>query len=241
MAAIPLRQRDPIDYPESDGKPMAETEVHLDEMFYLIAAFKEHFRNAADVHVGGNLLFYYVEGDPRSCTAPDCFVVRGSDKALRRTWKLWEEGKAPCLVAEVTSRSTRGEDLKHKKELYERLGIEEYVLYDPLAEYLSPPLQGFQLVAGRYQPLPLAPDGSLASLTGVTFHLEEGRVRLRNTATGEPLLRLEEKDQAVRKAEQAQHKAEEAQRRAEKAAAREAGMRRALEEEVARLRQELKG
>ena len=107
MAAIPLRQRDPIDYPESDGKPMAETHVHLKEMVYLIEAFEEHFQDAADVYVGGNLLFYYVEGDPRSCTSPDCFVIRGTDKALRRTWKLWEEGRVPCLVVEVTSRSTR--------------------------------------------------------------------------------------------------------------------------------------
>jgi Uma2 family endonuclease len=220
MAAIPLRQRDPIDYPESDGKPMAETEVHLDEMFYLIMAFKEHFQDAADVHVGGNLLFYYVEGDPRACTAPDCFVVRGSDQAQRRTWKLWEEGKVPCLVAEVTSRSTRGEDLKHKKGLYERLGVEEYILYDPLAEYLSPPLQGFQLVAGHYQPLPLAPDGSLASRTGVTLRIEDGRVRIRNTVTAEPYLRVEEKNEARRT---------------------EAETRRALEEEISRLREELKG
>jgi Uma2 family endonuclease len=220
MAAIALHQHDPIEYPESDGKPMAETELHLNEMVYLIEAFKEHFRDAPDVHVGGNLLFYHVEGDPRACTSPDCFVVRGSDKSLRRTWKLWEEGRSPCFVAEVTSRSTRGEDLKHKKKLYERFGVEEYVLYDPLAEYLSPPLQGFQLVAGRYQPLPLAPDGSLASRTGVTLVLEEGRIRLRDTVTGAPLLRVEEKNEALR---------------------REAETRRALEAEVARLRQALKG
>ncbi len=213
MAAIPLRQRDPIDYPESDGKPMAETHIHLKEMVYLIEAFEEHFQSSTDVYVGGNLLFYYVEGDPRSCTSPDCFVVRGTDKTLRRTWRLWEEGRGPCFVAEVTSRSTRGEDLKHKKELYERLGVEEYVLYDPLAEYLSPPLQGFQLAGGRYQPLPLAPDGSLASRTGVTLRIENGRIRLRNSATGEPLLRVEEKNEA----------------------------RRTLEEEIARLRRELQG
>lgn len=228
MAAIPLRQDDAIVYPESDGKIM-ESEAHFDDMYYIAYALRRYFADVPDVHAGGNLFFYYVQGKPAYCFGPDCFVVRGSDKRERNVWKVWEEGgRLPCFIVEITSASTKEEDLKTKRELYQRLGVEEYFLYDPLGEYLRPPLQGLRLVDGRYEPIAPAPDGSLDSRTlGVTLLLEGGRIRLRETATGRPLLRNEETHEALS--------------RAEEAAAREAAARQALEEEVARLRRELEG
>lgn len=55
MAAIPLQR--PVEYPESDRQPMGETELHVQEMMYLLAAFQEHFRKSADVYVASNLFF----------------------------------------------------------------------------------------------------------------------------------------------------------------------------------------
>ena len=46
-------------YPESDGKPMAETEYHRDIMIDFIQMLKHHFRDVDDVYVSGNLLMYY--------------------------------------------------------------------------------------------------------------------------------------------------------------------------------------
>ena len=63
-AAIPLQRE--VYYPESDGKPMGETEIHRDEIYGLIWALQQHYRHVPDVHVTGDLLFYYVQGDPRS-------------------------------------------------------------------------------------------------------------------------------------------------------------------------------
>jgi hypothetical protein len=82
-------------YPESDGKPMAETELHRDLMLELIEAARWHFRNVPDLHVTGNLLVYYEEGNPAVSVAPDFFAVRGIAKDRRRTYKIWEEGKPP--------------------------------------------------------------------------------------------------------------------------------------------------
>ena len=90
-----------IEYPESDGQPVAETDRHRDLMFDLIAATRHHFRDVPDVYVSGNLFVYFVEGDPRECVAPDFFLVRGVPKGQRRTYKVWEEGKAPEVVIEV--------------------------------------------------------------------------------------------------------------------------------------------
>jgi Uma2 family endonuclease len=192
MTAIPFQRE--IVYPESDGEPMAETEFHLDETIYLIEALRERFRDKTDVYVCGDMFLYFKEGDPRSVVSPDAFVVRGISKRKRRVYKLWEEqGRGPCLVVEVTSDSTRDEDLGRKKSLYERLGVEEYVLYDPLGDYLEPRVQGFRLSGGRYAKISPGADGSLISLTaGVTFRMEGLQVRLVETASGRSFLRYEE-------------------------------------------------
>ncbi len=55
---------------------------------------------------------------------------------------------------EVTSRKTRRKDSGPKKTLYERIGTEEYILFDPFGDYLRPRLQGFRLRRSRYQPIP---------------------------------------------------------------------------------------
>jgi len=191
MAAIPLRQD--IHYPESDGKPMGETEIHIREIIYLFEALDEHLRGVPEVYVGADMLLYYVEGNPGKFVVPDVFVTRGVPRGERRTYKLWEEGLPPSLIVEVTSDSTRTEDVSRKKALYEQLGVEEYILYDPLQDYLRPPLQGFRLVEGHYQPIPTGADGAILSqTTGVTLRIEERGIRALHTATGEPILSNEE-------------------------------------------------
>ncbi len=69
-----------IFYPESDGKPMAETDKHRDLMTDFIQMLKQHFENVNDVYVSGNLFLYYEEGNPRKVIAPDVFVVFGVEK-----------------------------------------------------------------------------------------------------------------------------------------------------------------
>ena len=129
---------------------MAETDLHRDEMVDLIHALKRRYRDVPDVYVTGNLFFYFVQGDPRAVVAPDLFLVKGVAKGQRRTYKLWQEGRVPSLVIEITSDSTRDEDLSKKKLCYERLGIEEYFLHDPYGDYLDPRLQGYRLGKNRY-------------------------------------------------------------------------------------------
>jgi hypothetical protein len=181
---------------------MAETEVHGEVMMDLLRAFRRRYADVPDVYVWGNMLLYYVEGDPRACVAPDLFLVKGVDKHQRRTYKLWEEGRAPSLVIEVTSKSTQTEDVQAKKGVYERLGVAEYFLFDPLGEYLRLRLQGYRLGGGRYEPLASA-DGTLTSReAGLLLTPEGTRLRLRDAATGERLLWAEEVDEAREAAEE---------------------------------------
>jgi Uma2 family endonuclease len=229
-----------IEYPESDGRPLGETDIHRQEILDAIAALTEYYRLESQTYVAGNLMFYYEEGNPRASLSPDVFVVRGIPKGLRRTYKLWEEGRAPDMVIEVTSRSTRREDMQHKRNLYARIGVQEYFLYDPLAEYLKPPLQGFRLESGQYAPIAPAADGSLrCAALGLRLSIENQRLRLTDEATGEPLLRPAEVAAALR-SEAAARQAEAAARQAE-AAARSAAEQQLAEREaeLARLQAEL--
>ena len=97
------------------------------------------------MYVSGDLLVYYVQGNPRKYVVPDAFVVKGVVPKARRVYKIWVEGKAPDVVIETTSKKTRRKDTVEKPELYARLGVKEYFLFDPHQEYLDPPLQGHRL------------------------------------------------------------------------------------------------
>jgi Uma2 family endonuclease len=227
MTTIPLSRE--IEYPESDGRPIAESQPHGQVIFDLYHSLSRRYAEVPDVYVWFNMLLYFVQGDPSSCVVPDVFLVRGVDKHERRTYKVWEEGRAPSLICEVTSESTRDEDLVTKKSVYERLGVEEYFLFDPWGEYLEPRLQGYRLAGGRYQSL-VHQEGALASqVAGIRLMPEGRRLRLRDAETDKPLSWMDE-DAARREA--AQRQVNEERRLREAAEQRN----RALEEELARLR-----
>ena len=74
-----------VDYPSSDGQPMAETDHQRTPLTYAVEALRHHFRDRPDVYVSGNLFIYYEEGNPHAVVAPDVFVVLGADRADRST------------------------------------------------------------------------------------------------------------------------------------------------------------
>lgn len=223
VATAPTKEG--VIYPETDGKPMAETDPHRKEMTAVIEALADYFREAPDVYVSGNLLLYYEEGNSSASVAPDVFVVKGVPRGDRRIYKLWEEGKAPDVVIEMTSRGTRLEDLGTKRALYAWLGVKEYFLYDPLGEYLEPPLQGYRLGDRDYEWIEPVAEGALYSEElGLELRLENGHLRLVDPRTGERLLTPAE--------------AHEARRAAEARAARAEAELERLRAELARLRGE---
>ena len=134
---------------------MAETELHLNDMIDAIQLLEDYFADQPNVYVCGNLLLYYEEGNPRKHVSPDVLVALGVPKEPHRDYYLvWKEGKAPDFVVEITSKSTKREDKKKKFEIYrDILKVPEYFLFDPSADYLDPPLQGFRLVGGEYVPI----------------------------------------------------------------------------------------
>jgi len=224
----------PIPYPESDGEPLGETDSHITVILHLLEALRYFFRQEKRIYVAANMLFYYEEGDPTAVKAPDVFVVKGVAKHQRRTYKLWEEKKAPCVVLEITSRQSRLEDQGTKRALYEMLGVREYFLFDPLDEYLSPRLQGLHLVGGSFKAMSASAQGTLRSKElGLILRPEGKQLRLVDPRKGQALPTLEEA------AELAQAQFQRAKKESRRAA-REAQRADAAEAELARLRGEQK-
>jgi len=174
------------DYPSSDGKPMAETDWHRDLMLTLIQTLEIHFRADPEVYVSGNLLVFYEPGNKRRHISPDVLVVRGVPKTPKRlNYLTWEEGKAPDVVIELTSKTTRSEDVRKKKDLYrDVLRIPEYFLFDPLQDYLKPSMQGFRLADGEYVPIEPSHGRLRSEVLGMDLEREGNALRLRDHATG---------------------------------------------------------
>lgn len=80
---------------------------------------------------------------------PDLFFVRFGSPADNIT-TTWIEG-APALVIEILSKSTASRDLRRKRELYEKYGVEEYWIVDIARQSIT----ALQLVGGNYQPIAL--------------------------------------------------------------------------------------
>jgi Uma2 family endonuclease len=229
-----------IDYPESDGKPLGETDFHITVILYLRQALRHFFRRVENIYVAANNLFYYEEGNPRVFVSPDVYVVKGVSGQDRRIYKLWEEGVAPCVVFEITSRSTRRQDLGDKRALYEMLGVQEYFLFDPEGDYLKPQLQGFRLLEDFYTPIPHEQNGAVYSEElDLVLRPEDHLLRLFDPETGQLLPTLDEAVEEIAEAlERAEAEAERAQAEAERAQV-EAQRADKAEAEAARLHTEL--
>lgn len=213
-----------IDYPDSDGLPMAENESQFWPILYVGSSLDRYFQARDDVYVVGNILLYYQEADPGTdkpseSVSPDLMVVIGAPKHVRSSYKLWEEPKAPDFVLEIVLESTWQADSSKKRDIYAEIGVSEYWQVDPVGAYLRPPLQGFQLVEGHYEPIPTAQraDGSLAGHSealGLELYLNpdapvQEALRFYDPVRGEPLRSLRE-EQTARREEQAARKAAEA-------------------------------
>ncbi len=267
LATAVLEEREaappPVEYPCSDGLPMADSDWQNRAMAEAQAALRLHFADRRErVYVACDTFVYYREGDAGARVAPDVFVVRGVSGENRKSYRVWREGPVPQWVLEVASEATVRRDLAAKKKLYRRLGVREYWQFDPTGETLGrlrgARLEGWALRGGRYEPLETTAEGAAWSAElGLGLEVQGELLRFRDPATGLRIPTLEEEARARREAQRerdaaqrerdaearlrrAAQREQDAARRERDAARRErdaeARKRRALEAELAVLR-----
>ena len=207
-------------YPESDGKPMADTDLHIQWIIWLRQVLEGHFAQRPEVYISGNIMMYDIEGPLRTAVFPDILVSFGIGQKDRRTYR---------------------NDLEGKVAHYAAMGIPEYFLYDVDRRYLPTPLMGFRLVEDAYiEVSPDVDDGLRSEVLNLNFHLLNDGLGVYEPVAGKWL--QTPADAATARAERAETRAERAETRAEQAETRvqhEAEARQKAEAEASRLREEL--
>jgi Uma2 family endonuclease len=160
-----------VDYPETDGLPMAENTVQYEWIVTIKGGLDVLFRDDPDVFVAGNLFWYPVEGDNKTVLAPDAMVAFGRPKGDRKSYRQWEEaGIAPQVVIEVLSPSNDAREMKAKREFYERYGADEYYEFDPDPEPVT--LRGWRRQGDSFEEIrPIS--GWVSPRLGIRFDLAD--------------------------------------------------------------------
>lgn len=211
MTTKPMRQQDgnppdgeladdlSIEYPSSDGEPMAESDLQYVPLTETVSVLRVRFSNRADVYVAGDMLVYYRPNEPSASVAPDVFAVFGTTgNHPRDSWIVWREGKAPDFVLEIASESTWRRDVEEKRRIYAEMGVSEYWRFDPTGRCFTPTLMGETLVDGEYRPGAMSESvsGELrghSHVLGLDFVVEPGlRLRVYDPVSGERLRNHEE-------------------------------------------------
>ncbi len=172
-----------IEYPSSDGEPVAETYIHLYAILNTLEVLKQYLAGR-QATVLANQFLYYAQGFPKLRVAPDVMVIFDVPPGGRDNYKVWEEGQVPQVVLEMTSAGTQRQDQEQKKLLYEQLGILEYWLFDPKGEWINKKLQGYRLQDEIYQPI----TDSLSQPLGLRLEVEGELLRFYRLDTGDKLL-----------------------------------------------------
>ncbi len=216
LAAASARpaQAVPVHYPDSDGLPMSDNTLQ----FRWIVTLKENLEVLLPDFVGGNLLWYPIEGDNKTRLAPDVLVAVGRPKGERGSYRQWEEGGvAPQVVFEVLSPGNTLPEMVRKFSLYDRFGVEEYYVYDPDANVLS----GYLRRADRLVEIEEI-EGWQSPRLGIRFQPGDELVIL--NPDGRPFLTFQEMfarmTTATQRADEERQRADEERRRADTLAAR---------------------
>lgn len=223
-----LRLPNEDELPCSDGEPM-ETFYHVLQMVLLLQTLEHAWAHRSDFFAGGNMFIYFSLDQirrRRRFRGPDVFVVLGVSRRtekVRKSWVVWDEGKAPNVVIEIISRRTKRVDQGEKKLIYQdEMQVPEYFWYDPSKRELV----GFRLVEGTYLPIPVDETGLLPSRElGLALRPWDGRFQRYEgpwlrwfTLDGELLPTPEESAAAARQqAGAARQQAEDARQQVESA------------------------
>jgi hypothetical protein len=228
IAIAPSSTQKEIIYPSSDGEPVAETYDHLYALLTTLEVLKQHLQGQKAT-VLANQFLYYAQGFPKLRVAPDVMAIFDVEPGGRDNYKIWEEGQVPKVIFEMTSKGTQSQDSEFKKDLYERIEVQEYWLFDPRGEWLEPQLQGYSLQGGTYVPI----TNNHSAVLGLRLEVEDKLITFYQLNTGAKLLlpgelakslqteiqrRMEAEalaEQEHQRAEQEHHRAEQERQRAD--------------------------
>jgi len=226
---VALSYADLLDPQEGDKVPVDSIHRKLADLF--VYFLEQRFAGEDDVAVWGDFkLRFGVEGKG---PGPDVCVLKGVRDPKRRRGSFWvgREPGTPVLVIEIVSREYKKKDYEDAKAIYEREGVPELILVEPLGEYLDGPyrLSCFRPdPSGKYREVASDADRGVVSERADLRIVPDPKgwgLAVFDLRTGERLLTPEEESTARKAAEQR--------------AAEEAAQRKLLEARLAELEKKL--
>jgi Uma2 family endonuclease len=143
--------------PDSDDTPVDNEEQNFLPNF-LLFLLEFIWENRQDWFFGVDMGIYHTTGvSPYVPVIPDGFLSLGVDHRKagksRKSYVMWEENNiAPIFSLEIVS-WTPGEEYDKKMDIYAKLGVLYYVIYNP--DYWQrdrhQPFEVYKLVDGEYQ------------------------------------------------------------------------------------------
>ncbi len=184
-----------------------------------------------------DLLLYYQRYDTSKSLAPDVMVVLGTSRHERLSYRVWEEGRPPDVVVEVSSRTSVQRD-REEKLLY----VPDYGETARGGRMWAFRRWGEGLVEVEADPESVVggePEHA-SELLGVGFRAEGNRVRVRDLETGLDLEWFEEVEEGRKADARARRIAEQEREQAEREREQERQARQLVEEHLARLQARLR-
>ncbi len=260
-----LRTYTEHDLPHSDGEPMPDSGEQARAIGGTFYGLCSRYLHRRDVTIEEDMFMYYEAEDERGPlpvrdghrlkdgrqaprVAPDVLVAFGVPARRERlSYVIWREGKVPDFILEVASSGTWQNDYGWKRELYERLGVQEYFIFDSRLAPGRPRLTAFRLKGGKYEELGPAMHegvgtGIRSDLLGLIAHADGRDLRWWNPLLKEDMRypteseserlreregRLREREGRLREREgrlRERRKREELERRADELAAKVAAL-----------------
>ncbi len=114
-----------------DGKLVMPPSLSLNHQFVNGKLFMSISQHLEKNSLGGLCLFYPIDVvlDEKNTFQPDLIYISNERKIELHYDRIIG---APDLIIEILSPSTAYYDLKQKKDFYERFGVKEYLIVDPI-------------------------------------------------------------------------------------------------------------
>ena len=191
-------------------EPMPGAARLMTYLLMILNPLRQYFKDRPDTLVNGDIFIYYDKTNIHNAVASDVIVafkvdVDQIDEA--DSYFTWLVGKPPEFVMEIGSESTAKRDLEFKRELYARLGIRNYWLFDPPdGSRYGFILKGLRLENGEYREIPMieGPGDNIrghSDALGLDLRWEDGVIRFYDPANGEYLRNHDESEAALAAAE----------------------------------------
>lgn len=181
-----------IFYPETDESIMPEGILHFLLSVHLTSTLLTYFSDRTDVKVFGNVMLYYEEGFPKKFISPDLMICFGLENSPTSVYKLWETKTVPTVVIEFASETTWLNDVSNKLAIYQKLGVQEYYVYEVNLTHLPAALIAYRLDEGILTEVEIINKRILSESLGLELVDTGETLRFFNPETSEFLMTMEE-------------------------------------------------